>query len=67
MTLCKHCARAEFHGYPPQGSPEWEVGTVYFWCPTLKTHRQHSECDGHVEGEPRLFDKHGKEMANDRP
>ena len=64
MSLCEHCARATFNGFPPEGSPEWEVGTVYFWCPTFKTHHQHRECEGHVEGEPRRYDKRGEEVGS---
>lgn len=60
MSKCEQCARAEFHGYPPAGSPEWEVGTVYFWCPTFNTHHQRFKCGGHVQGKPRMYDKHGK-------
>ena len=62
MSLCEHCGRAEYHGFPPEGSPEWEVGTICFWCPKFNTHRQHGECEGHVEGQPKRFDKRGKEM-----
>ena len=64
MSLCEHCARATFNGFPPEGSPEWEVGTVYFWCPKYNTHRQHlARCHYHVDGEPRRYDKRGREMG----
>ena len=62
MSLCEHCARATFNGFPPERSPEWDVGTIYFWCPAFNTHHQRRECGGHVEGEPRRFDKLGREM-----
>ena len=62
MTLCEHCERATFNGYPPKGSPEWEVGTVYFWCPV---HQHHSPfqgaCDDFDLGAPKLYDKRGNE------
>lgn len=64
MSLCEHCARATFNGFPHEGSPEWAVGTVYFWCPTFNTHHMHHECDGYVDGKPKLFDKKGREMRN---
>lgn len=62
MTLCEHCERATFNGYPPKGSPEWEVGTVYFWCEKMRDHEQREYCSYHEEGEPRRFDKRGREM-----
>ena len=64
MSLCEHCARAEYHGFPPEGSPEWEVGTICFRCSSLDVCKQRRErCVRHVEGEPRRFDKRGREMG----
>ena len=64
MSLCEHCARATFNGFPPEGSPEGDVGTIWFWCPTVDTHCQRFfECRCHIEGEPRHFDKRGWEMG----
>ena len=61
MSLCEHCQRATFNGFPPEDSPKWEVGTIWFWCPTVDTHFQRFiECECHIEGEPRRFDKRGK-------
>lgn len=62
MILCETCNRATYRGFPPEGSPEWEVGTVCFWCPTFNTHHPHSECEGYEKGEPKRFDKRGREM-----
>ena len=62
MSLCEHCTRATFNGYPPDGSPEWEVGTVYFWCPEWEDHRRRERCRHYESGAPRRYDKRGKEM-----
>ena len=63
MSLCEHCERATFNGFPPEGSSELEVGTVRFRCSSLDVRRQRRErCVRHVEGEPRRFDKRGREM-----
>ena len=63
MSLCGGCEHAEYHGYPPKGSPEWEVGTVYFWCPWHESHEKRDECEFHSEGRPRMFDKRGRYMG----
>lgn len=60
--MCDTCSHAEYRGFPPKGSPEWEVGTVYFWCPMLNTHGLRMECDGYEKGTPKRFDKRGDEL-----
>lgn len=62
MSLCESCKLAEFHGYPPKDAPEWEVGTVYFWCGWVGTHGQRTDCDGFVQGKPKRYDKRGREL-----
>lgn len=62
-SLCEHCCHATFNGFPPEGSPEWEVGTVYFWCEQMRDHHLREHCGYHVEGEPRRFDKRGREIT----
>ena len=62
VTSCKDCANGEYHGYPPEGSPEWEVGTVYFWCPLEKHHDDSSHCNQFKAGTPKRYDKHRKVM-----
>ena len=60
MTSCNECSKGEYHGLPPAGSPDWEVGTVYFWCPERRHHDQFAPaCNLYNEGEPKLFDKRG--------
>lgn len=56
MMLCEHCARASFRGYRRDGWPS----TISFWCESFNTHHQYMECDWHVEGMPKRYDKRGE-------
>lgn len=56
MMLCEHCSNGGYHGYRRDGYPS----TVYFWCPTMRTHSQREECESHIEGEPMKYDKKGE-------
>ena len=62
-----HCKHGEYHGYPPAGSPDWAVGTIYFWCPIYEQHgclyNNVKPCPHFEIGKPRRFDKHGNEVA----
>lgn len=58
MTLCEHCEHASYRGYRRDGYPS----TIYFWCEMFNSHHQRRECEGHVEGEPKRYDKHGELM-----
>ena len=62
MSLCGHCMLGSYNGFPPEGSPVWEVGTVYFWCPMRESHEQVDECQFHQEGKPHMYDKKGRLM-----
>lgn len=61
---CKH---GEYHGYPPAGSQDWAVGTIYFWCPIYEKHNcmysNIKDCPHFKIGEPRRFDKHGNKLS----
>lgn len=60
---CKDCAHGQFRGYPPKDAPEWEVGTVYFWCPVHRHHDAESiSCTHYEPGGARIFDKNGDEL-----
>ena len=64
MSLCTRCNHGEYHGFPPEGSPEWEVGTVYFWCPKQEHHDStRTICfNDFARGKPKMFDKRGNRM-----
>ena len=63
--ICDYCIHAETHGYPPEGSPDWEVGTVYFWCAKHEDHEFHyGDCIEYEHGKPRRYDKQGKLMRD---
>lgn len=60
---CSDCAHGEYRGLPPEGSPEWEVGTVYWWCPIEQHHDRYGHvCKDFEQGEPKKYDKHGRLM-----
>ena len=59
---CKDCAHGQYRGYPPKDAPEWDVGTVYFWCPVKGHHDQNASCNSFEHGEPRRFDRNGDEL-----
>lgn len=59
---CDNCRHGEYHGYPPETSPEWEVGTVYFWCPVRESHERPTSCRKWMLGKPRHYDKRGVQM-----
>ncbi len=60
---CEHCSNGEYRGYPPKGSPSWEVGTVYFWCPLKRHHdRNGIACESYEVGEPTKIDKRGRPL-----
>lgn len=60
---CRECGKGQFRGFPPEGSPEWEVGTVYFWCPIVEHHDFHGvACPEYEPGGARMYDKHGNLM-----
>ena len=64
MSLCTRCSNGEYRGLPPADAPEWEVGTVCFWCPILKHHDStRTLCTKFVRGVPRKFDKFGRECV----
>ncbi len=64
MPSCDGCKKGEFHGFPPEGSPEWEVGTIYFWCPEMEHHDMYAPaCNLYYEGAPKMYDKRGKYMG----
>lgn len=61
--ICATCSNAELRGFPPKGSPEWEVGTVYCWCPLKKQHETHEPtCDLYEKGDPKRLDEFGLEL-----
>ena len=66
MNVCANCMRGEFHGFPPGTAPEWEVGTVYFWCPAKRHHDAfrvaQPDCDLFEFGSPKRYDKKGRLM-----
>lgn len=62
MSLCDKCCVGEYHGFPPKGSPEWEVGTIYFWCPQRMTHSKGNDCPDYIKGDPKQFDKRGERI-----
>lgn len=62
-SRCKDCEYGEYHGFPLEGSPEWEVGTIYFWCPIKKHHNSMQICCEHFEfGSCKCFDKLGNSI-----
>ena len=66
MPICDYCGHAELHGYPPKGSPDWEVGTIFFWCAEHKDHKNRiTDCQEFESGEPRMYDKHGELLGVD--
>lgn len=61
VRLCESCSNGEYRGYPPKGSPSWDVGTVYFWCPLMRHHDPHGRaCESYEGGEPKQIDKYGR-------
>ena len=63
LRICDYCAHGEYHGYPPADAPDWEVGTVYFWCPKMRTHdKSLSDCREYDHGENKRYDKRGRLM-----
>lgn len=62
MNICDSCAHSEYHGFPPEGAPSWEVGTVYHWCPIHNDHKLRTDCEYYEEGKLRMFDKRGRLM-----
>lgn len=62
MILCETCGHATYRGFPPEGSPEWGVGTVCFWCEKMRDHELRDRCGYYEKGEPKRFDRRGMEM-----
>ena len=61
MERCKDCAKGQRRGFPPAGSPEWEVGTIYFWCPIKEHHDCMREACPHFErGRNAMVDRYGE-------
>lgn len=64
VRMCGSCPNGEYRGYPPKGSPEWEVGTVRFWCPIKRHHDRHGRaCEDYETGEPAKIDKYGRPLT----
>ena len=62
MSLCRRCSVGGYHGFPTKDAPEWDVGTIYFYCPWAESHDDSETlCTQFRRGEPRMYDKHGKE------
>ena len=61
--ICGNCTLGEYHGYPPNNSPRWVIGTIYFWCPKFKHHDSTKEaCDIFSMGQSKHFDKFGNQL-----
>ena len=58
MKCCKYCINGEYHGFCPVNSPDWEVSTIYFWCPIKEHHNENGDpCDNFISGPCKTFDK----------
>ena len=66
MNVCSNCANGEYRGFPPATAPDWEVGTIYFWCPIKRHHDAFCiaqvDCDQFELGAPKRYDKNGRLM-----
>ena len=65
MNVCANCTNGEYHGFPPAGAPDWEVGTISFWCPIQEHHdafRETGDCGSFDFGPAKRYDKNGRLM-----
>ena len=46
MNVCANCTNGEYHWFPPVGAPDWEVGTIHFYCPIQEHHDAFRESCG---------------------
>ncbi len=61
---CKDCSNGEVHGLPPSDAPEWDVGSIYFWCPIGKHHDVYGRtCQSFERGVTKRFDRHGRPLG----
>lgn len=68
MPSCAECAKGEYRGSPSESAPEWEVGTMWFWCPERRHHDQFAPaCNLYEQGEPRMYDKRGNPVRRHEP